>query len=162
VSVRHPAVDKTEERDLQLDYFDASSSVAKSRPITPPQREDAVGRGAGHHREGVLDAIRVAGVGGCIRERLSESGALVVLADGKRPGASGELSSRRLDGERCAGKVEDLSRPAGILVGSLPSCSKDLSAHPVRRAGAREAPRPTPGTREISYRWALPSSGCRR
>jgi hypothetical protein len=42
------AVDKTEAGNLQLDYSDANSSVATGRPITRPQREDAVDAGSDH------------------------------------------------------------------------------------------------------------------
>jgi hypothetical protein len=49
---------------------------------------------------------------------------------------------------------------AGILSGGLPGCCKDLSAHPVRRAGTGALPQQTPGTRAVTYRWVhLASEG---
>jgi hypothetical protein len=55
-----PFGDGTDARNLRLSYFDANSSVAKSRPIAPPQCEDAVGAGPDHPQEGVLGPFRVA------------------------------------------------------------------------------------------------------
>ena len=111
----------------------------------------AAARGCRRHRRGPspgTDAPRVPDRGGRRgRPRTpGEPAAPVEPAGGKRPGAADALFSRRPEGERCAGKVEELCQAAGILVGSFPPCRKDRSAHPVRRAGAREAPRPTPGT----------------
>jgi hypothetical protein len=51
---------------------------------------------------------------------------------------------------------------AGILIGSLPACRNDLWALPLGRAGSWALPPPTPGTRELTFRWALPALGCRQ
>src|SRR5262245_46917303 len=79
----HTSVDHTEARNRLPGYFGANSLVGKSRPIAPPQREDAVDTGAGPLREGVLGPFRVAGVVAGIRELLRESDALVESAEGQ-------------------------------------------------------------------------------
>jgi hypothetical protein len=53
------SVDQTDARNLLLGYFDANSSVAKSRPIAPPQSEVAVDAGADHLQGGLLGPCQV-------------------------------------------------------------------------------------------------------
>jgi hypothetical protein len=56
-----PFVDQTEARNLLLGYFETNRTLAKSRPIAPPQSEDAVEAGADNLQEGVLGPFQVAG-----------------------------------------------------------------------------------------------------
>jgi hypothetical protein len=56
-----PFVDQTEAHNLLLGYFDANSSVAKSRPIVPPRSGDAVDAGPDHLQEAVFGPFQVAG-----------------------------------------------------------------------------------------------------
>jgi hypothetical protein len=55
------SIDQTEARNVLPGSFDANSTLAKSRPIAPPQSEDAVDTGADHLQEGVLAPFQVTG-----------------------------------------------------------------------------------------------------
>src|SRR5262249_13509314 len=70
--------------------------------------EDAVGPGANHLQEGVIDQVGVAGVVQGVGEGPGKSDALVELADGEQPGITGELTGRGFDDDRRAEEIEVL------------------------------------------------------
>ena len=53
--------DQTEARNLLVGCFQTNKTLAKSRPIAPPQSEDAMDAGADSLQEGVLGPFQVAG-----------------------------------------------------------------------------------------------------
>src|SRR5262249_15346061 len=68
-------------RSLLLGCCDVNGSVANSRPIAPPQSEDAGNAGADHPQEGGLGPFWVAGVALGVREGPDEPELSVELTD---------------------------------------------------------------------------------